>query len=335
MGVAPAVALAREVDPFGMPELVAHEVEVGLPARRNGHQADHLVQRHAAVDHHALRRAVHVEIHILVHQSERQCLVAHQRLIVRLGVGHRLHFGQAVGHHVPHLPDVPLLVGHLLELLDPEIGNRHPQPVVEADASVRVGNAHPRHARHVLGDRHVARAEVVYQPVGQRQIGQRVAVHPRVEETFAAVEIDVAVVVVDHRGHAVEAVAVEMEFVEPVFDVRKQEMLHLVLAVVEEHRVPIGLVARLSGQRIVVVCAVQLVDAFVEVLHVVGVYEVHDDSQPQLVGAAHQLLQLFGRAAARCRGEETRHMVAERPVIGVLGDGHELHGVVAVLFYYR
>ena len=126
-----------------------------------------------------------------------------------------------------------------------------------------------------------------------------------------------------------------MEFVEPVFDVRKQEMLHLVLAVVEEHRVPIGLVARLSGQRVVVVRAVQLVDALVEVLHVVGMYEVHDDPQPQLVGAAHQLLQLLGRAAARCGCEETRHVVAERPVIGVLGDGHELHGVVAVLFYYR
>ena len=175
----------------------------------------------------------------------------------------------------------------------------------------------------------------MHQAVGERQVGQRVAVDPFVEEAFAAVEVDITVVVVDHRRYAVEAVAVEMELVEPILDVRQQEMLYLVLAVVEELRVPVGLVTGLAGQRVVVVGAVQLVDAFVEVADVVGMHQIHDDRQPQLVGAAHQLLQLLGRAAARCGCEETRHVVAERPVIGVLGDGHELHGVVAVLFYYR
>ena len=77
MGVAPAVALAREVDPLGVAELVAHEIQIGLPARRDGHQPDHLVQRHAAVDEQIFRRAVHVEIHLLVHQSERDGLVAY------------------------------------------------------------------------------------------------------------------------------------------------------------------------------------------------------------------------------------------------------------------
>ena len=335
VGVAPAVAFAREVDPLGVPELVAHEVEVGLPARRDGHQADHLVQRHAAVDHDILRRLVHVEIHLLVHQPECQRLVAHQRLVVRFGIGHGFHFGQAVGHDVPHFPYVPLLVGHLLQLLDPEVGDRHPQPVVEPDAAVGDGDAHARHSAHVLGDGHGRRPEVVHQAVGERQVGQRVAVDPLVEEAFAAVEVDIAVVVVDHRRHAVEAVAVEMELVEPVLDVRQQEMLYLVLAVVEELRVPVGLVAGLAGQRVQMVGAVQFVDAFVEVADIVGMHQIHDDRQPQLVGAAHQLLQLLGRAAARCGCEETRHVVAERPVIGVLGDGHELHGVVAVLFYYR
>ena len=43
----PLVALAREVDPLWVPKLVAHEVEVGLPAQRHGHQADELVEGHA------------------------------------------------------------------------------------------------------------------------------------------------------------------------------------------------------------------------------------------------------------------------------------------------
>ena len=34
--------LSREVDPLGVPELIAHEVEVGLAAQPHGHQADQL-----------------------------------------------------------------------------------------------------------------------------------------------------------------------------------------------------------------------------------------------------------------------------------------------------
>ena len=71
-----------------------------------------------------------------------------------------------------------------------------------------------------------------------------------------------------------------------------------------------GLVARGARQRVVMVGAVELVDPLVEVLHVVGVHQVHDDGQAQFVGAADEFFQL-------------------------LGDGHQLHGVVAVLFYYR
>ena len=251
---------------------------------------------------------------------------------MRLGVGHGLHSRQAVGHHRPHLPYVPLLVGNLLELFDPVVGDGHAQPVVEPDAAVVDGDAHARHAAHVLGDRHGRGAEVVDEAVGQRQVVHGVFVHPLVEVAVAAVEVDIAVVAVEHRRHPVEAEAVEGELVEPVFDVREQEVLHFALAVVEEFRIPVGLVARLARGRVEVVRAVQLVDPLVEVLHVVGVHEIHDDGQSQLVRPAHQLFQLLGRAEARRGGEETRNVVAERPVVGVLGDGHELHGVVAAAF---
>ena len=273
-----------------------------------------------------------MEIHLLVHQPEGDGLVADERLVVRLGVGHGLDFGQAVGHHRPHLPDVPLLVGHLLQLLDPEVGDGHAQAVVESDAAVGDRDAHPRHAAHVLGDGHGRRPEIVREAVGQGEVGESVPVDPLVEETVARIERDVAVVAVDHRRHAVEAVAVEMELVEPVFDVRQQEVLHLLLAVVEEFRIPVLLVARVARRRVEMVGAVEGVDPLVEVLDVVGVHEVHDHRQPQFMGAADQLLQLLGRAAARRGGEETRHVVTERPVVGVLGHGHQLHGVVAVLF---
>ena len=40
----------REVDPLWVAKLVAHEVEVALPTTGHGEQADHLVQRNAAVN---------------------------------------------------------------------------------------------------------------------------------------------------------------------------------------------------------------------------------------------------------------------------------------------
>ena len=56
--------------------------------------------------------------------------------------------------------------------------------------------------------------------VGECQIYQRIAIYPLVEELLAAIEVGIAVVVIYHRGYAIEAVAVEVKFVEPILDVR-------------------------------------------------------------------------------------------------------------------
>lgn len=168
------------------------------------------------------------------------------------------------------------------------------------------------------------------EPVGQREIGDRPFVDPFVEIAVAAVEGDVAVVVIEHRRDAVEAEPVETVLFEPVFDVRQQEMFDLRFSVVEEFRVPVRLVAGGACGRVEVVGAVQFVDSFVEVADIVRVDEIHDDGQAQLVCTANQSFQFFGRSEARRRCEKARYVVAERTVVGVLGYGHQLHGVVAV-----
>ncbi len=140
---------------------------------------------------------------------------------------------------------------------------------------------------------------------------------------------------IEHRRYAVEAVAVEVVFVEPVFDVREQEVLHLALAVVEDHRVPIGLVTGLPGFGVEVVGAVERGYALVEVLDVVGVHQIHDYPQPERVRTVDERFKLLGRTEARRGCEQTRYVVAERAVIGVFGHGHELYGVVALLLYKR
>ena len=88
--VAPAVVEAREVDPFGMTKLIAHKVEPCLTAQGKREEANHLMQGDAAVDSHGRCVEAHGGVHLLVHQTEGNSLVAHQGLIVRFGVGHSL-----------------------------------------------------------------------------------------------------------------------------------------------------------------------------------------------------------------------------------------------------
>ena len=102
--------------------------------------------------------------------------------------------------------------------------------------------------------------------------------------------------VVYHRGDTVETVSVEVETVEPILYVREQEVFDPALAVVEGHRVPIFLVSLGSGLGVEVVRAVEGVDALVDVLNVVSVYEIHYDGQPHAVCRVDEAFELLGRA---------------------------------------
>jgi len=58
-----------EVDPLGVPELVAHEAEPAVAAKRDRGRADHLVQRHAARDRRRRRlQRRHARVHLRAHQ---------------------------------------------------------------------------------------------------------------------------------------------------------------------------------------------------------------------------------------------------------------------------
>lgn len=60
---------------------LTNKVEVGLPAERVRDEPDHAVQREAALDDGAgLAQRRHVRVHAGVHQPERYCFVAYQRL---------------------------------------------------------------------------------------------------------------------------------------------------------------------------------------------------------------------------------------------------------------
>ena len=296
--VAPIVALTREVDPLGMSELVTHKAEVGITARSDGHQSNHLMESHTSFYHQILRPLIHRKVHLLIHQAEGDSLVAHYSLVVRLGVSHRLNLRQTVGHHTPHLVDIPILISLILQQFNPIVRNCHSEAEVETDTAILDCAAHSRHTAHILGNSYSLGTEVVNKFVCQREIDQSILVDTLVEELLSAVEVGISVVVIYHRGYSVEAIAIEVVLIEPILDIREEEVLHLTLAIVENLRVPILLISRITLLRVVIWRAVELVDTLVEVLNIVGVNNIHNHRNTQLVRLANERFEFLGRTEA-------------------------------------
>ena len=79
--------------------------------------------------------------------------------------------------------------------------------------------------------------------------------------------------------------------------------------------------------------SVKLTEAFKGVLDAVAVDNVHDDGYAFSMGVVHQGLEFLGGAEPGGKCEEIGHLIAERAVIRVLLESHDLDGVVAKLLY--
>ncbi len=231
---------------------------------------------------------------------------------------------------------MPVLVFLLLDHLDPVVGDAHCETVVESHAAVLELSGESGHAAHLLGDGYGLGVHLVYEQVGERQVYQRVSVLVAVVVVVVRSErLTESVVVVEHRGDAVESEAVEFVLLEPELAVGEQEVKHAVLAVVEAERIPCRVLAARVAVEVEVVAAVEAAEALDFVLDGVRVHDVHDHGDAHRVRLVDELLELVGGAEARRCGVEVADVIAERAVVGVLLHGHELDGVVAVLGYAR
>ncbi|VTR68605.1 hypothetical protein DESC_710101 [Desulfosarcina cetonica] len=329
VAIAPAIAFPGEVDPLGMTELVAHEVEITAARRGQGGQADHLVQGHGPG--HADVRVI--EGHVLVHgttgHAEHKGLIAHQGLVVGFGIADGLLLMTPVGELMPQVAHGPLFVGRVLGEPDPVVGHPHGKAIVKAHPARIHGQRQSRHAADVLGDGDGVGPQAMDQFVGQGQVGQGILVHAGVEIVVVPRKGPFqAVVGVKHAGDAVEAKAVHPEGIQPVAAVGQQEMNHGRLGVIETAAVPGVVVAARTGVKVLVLRAVELAQALDRVGDRMGVHQVHDHGQPVSVGRVDQGHEIFRWPETRRRGEKAGHMVAERAVVRVLLNGHELDGVV-------
>ena len=132
------------------------------------------------------------------------------------------------------------------------------------------------------------------QLVGERQVGQRVLVDVVTEVVVVAGEDPPqAVVQEEHARDTVEPKAIHSELVHPETAVRKKEVEHLRLGVVEAARIPGRMLAARPFVKVEARGAVLARDAFDLVSDRMRVNEVHEHAQPHAVGLVHQGLELL------------------------------------------
>eukprot|EP00166_Cyanidium_caldarium_P005973 ctg_766.g154 len=214
----------------------------------------------------------------------------------------------------------------------------HRQAVIEPEAALVHSAAERRHAGHVLGDGgHHAGISRVQPVVGQHQVHARVHVHLHAE-VFGVIATESgadAMMRVQHGGHTVEAEAVKVVLVDPPAQVGEQETQHLPAAVIEAARIPQAMMSALARVKVLVVAAVEMVDAVHNIRRGVRVHHIHQHVDAQSVRRVDERLEVLRCATARAAGEKVGHVVPERGVVRVLHNGHDLDGSVAEAFDTR
>ena len=254
------------------------------------------MQRNASVDDEILLVFRHCSIHLLVHQPERQGLIPHQRLVVRLSISDGLHVGKPVGHGEEELVHVPLLISLVFQHLNPEIGQSHSETVIEADASILNLCADSRHSAHIFSYCNILIINIMNEFVGQLQICHSIVVDV-IAEIFPRVieRLTNAVILIQHRGHAIETVAVEMIFLKPITHIRQQKLQSFGLSIVEKLGVPLRVFTVFTWLKILIFSAIEEIYTFTHVFHRMRMNQVHNHEQSHAMSGIHEFFQFFRR----------------------------------------
>ena len=103
------------------------------------------MQGNAAVCHIVLVALLEMPVHIGIDEAEDDGLVAYECLVVALGIGDGLLILTAVGYLPEHAGGLPMLVGLLLDELDPVVGHVHRHAIVESVTTMLDGRCQAGH----------------------------------------------------------------------------------------------------------------------------------------------------------------------------------------------
>ena len=131
----------------------------------------------------------------------------------------------------------------LLEVAERVVHPAHVPLEAEAEAAEVGRPRHARPGRGLLGDRHGAGVAAVDHLVELLEERDRVEVLAPAELVRQPLALLARVVEVEHRGHGVDAQAVDVVLASQKSALDEQEVAHLVAAVVEDQRAPVRVLA--------------------------------------------------------------------------------------------
>ena len=91
--------------------------------------------------------------------------------------------------------------------------------------------------------------------------------------------------------------------------------------------------AFLASMRVAVVCAVEPVNAIVDVVRCMRVHYIDDHLDAKPVGLVNQILEVVGGPLARRHCEEAGHVVAKAAIVSMLLDSHQLDAIIATFHH--
>ena len=222
----------------------------------------------ATIDHKGAAAVLHVPVHIGIDKAEDDGLIAYERLVVRLGIRDGLLVSAAVGHLIEDMAGFPVFIFHLLNHLNPEIGDTHSQAVVKADAAILDGISESGHARHLLSDGDSRTLHLMDELIGEGEVADGIAVLVEVVIIAIAAEILAeAVTAIDHRGDAIKAEAIEVILIQPELAVGEEEMQYGGLLIIEAERIPSGVLASRARVEILIRSAIEIAESLLLILH--------------------------------------------------------------------
>ena len=196
-----------------MAKLVAHEVQIAAIDGGSSNQTDHLVKSYAAIYYTVAVLLAEVPVHISIDEPENDGLVSHQCLVMAFCIRNSLFILTAVGHFPENAGRLPVLIFLLLDGLDPVIRHIHSQTVIEAIAAIFKLGSQAGHAADVFSYGDGTGLHFMDELVCQSQVADGIIILMTVEIISIAHEgFTQTVAVVKHRGYAVKAEAIEVEF---------------------------------------------------------------------------------------------------------------------------
>ena len=315
-----------------MAELVAHEVEVTAVDGRGGDKANHLVKSNAAMNGSVFIAFSEVPIHIGIDEAEDEGLVAHEGLVVAFSVRDVVLIGTAVGEFPEDAAGLPVLVAQFLDGLNPIVGDVHRHAVVKAITAILEGRGQTRHTAHLFCNGDGIGIDFVDKEVGQGEVADGIVVLVAVEIVTITTEgFAQSVAIIEHRGHAVETEAIEVELFQPILAIGEEEVNDFVLAIVEAKAIPSGMLATAARIEELAGVTAEVAQTLYFILNGVALHEVHDNGNAHGVRLVNQLLEFLGSAETTGGCKETAHVVTETAVVGMLLQGHNLETVVTFL----